>query len=68
MIEATFYERGEYKTTMGTGSLFQFKLLGNWDKVVSEAKAKAEEYNEKLEMVESSIRKGIENLSSEEKE
>ena len=48
VIEAMFYENGVPKTYMGTGSLFQFKLLGNWEKVVSEAKAKAEEYNEKL--------------------
>ena len=58
VIEALFYERGRYVTTMGTGSLFQFKLLGNWDKVVSEAKAKAEEYNERLKTANDLFEKG----------
>ena len=43
VIMAEFKNRkGE---SMGTGSLFQYKLLKDWDKVVEEAGGKAEEFN-----------------------
>jgi len=51
---------------MGTGSLFQFKLLGNWEKVVSEAKVKAEDYNEKLKAFSDRNSEKWKNMSSEE--
>ena len=36
---------------MGTGSLFQFKLLDDWEKVVGDAEGKAERWNELREKI-----------------
>ena len=38
----------KYEETMGTGSLFQYKLLDDWAGAVKEAEKKAKEYNEKF--------------------
>ena len=50
VIKAKFKmdKRGKYVETMGTGSLFQYKLLDDWAGAVKEAEEKAKEYNEKL--------------------
>ena len=40
-----------YKETMGTGSLFRYKLLDDWEGELKRAGEKAMDYNEKFSPV-----------------